>query len=206
MVEEWQKCKKLDYLIMQRNQLVDALSVVNDTYRRTVLGFIASLASIAATYFLQQSKGQSNYKMVLLILMQVIILLVIFIEVLLITGNTKRYYICAIDDYIYKAYGISGLFYQGNLSRKHTIGFGSMYSVTSTVFGVLFVGIISWIIVKTKVHILVFHDIHYMVVLVAETIIVMAGIIINMANKVIQKTKGMNSIKAYKDCYDSIKG
>ena len=45
-----------------------------------------------------------------------------------------------------------------------------------------------------------------MVVLVAETIIVMAGIIINMANKVIQKTKGMNSIKAYKDCYDSIKG
>ena len=53
MVEEWQKCKKLDYLIMQRNQLMDALSVVNDTYRRTVLGFIASLASIAATYFLQ---------------------------------------------------------------------------------------------------------------------------------------------------------
>ena len=196
---------ELDYLIMQRNQLVEALSVTNDTYRKTMLGFIGSMASIALADFFNKIKESFNYKAILLILIQVIILFAIYIEVLLISGNTKRYYICAIDDYIRKKYKVSCLFYQGRLCSTHTIGLGSKYSNTSFCFGIAFIVFFSWFLYEFELIEYVINNHFYMLLICVEFIGIIYGLEYNINNKYLMSKNKMNEIGIYKDCIDFLK-
>ena len=94
--------KEFEILLDQRAKLVDELSKTNSTFQKTILAFFTGLATIVAADRISAiSSGP-----VVLFLLQMIVMLTFFIIALLISGNNKRYYISAIDDYVWEEYGI----------------------------------------------------------------------------------------------------
>ncbi len=156
--------KEFEILLDQRSKLVDELSKTNSTFQKTILAFFTGLATIvAADRISALSSGP-----VVLFLLQMIVMLTFFIIALLISGNNKRYYISAIDDYVWEEYGIGVLIFQGTLSRKHTLSPKSLFGATTSVIAVLVTCMVVWMIFAFNIQQYIRGNIGYIVLLCAE--------------------------------------
>lgn len=164
--------KEFEILLDQRAKLVDELSKTNSTFQKTILAFFTGLATIVAADRISAiSSGP-----VVLFLLQMIIMLTFFIIALLISGNNKRYYISAIDDYVWEEYGIGVLIFQGTLSRKHTLSPKSLFGATTSAIAVLVTCMVVWMIFAFNIQQYIRGNIGYIILLCAE-LAAMAGIV-----------------------------
>ena len=140
------KEKQLELLIMQRNQLIDALANTNSTFHKAIFGFFTSLVTILAADITFEMSDT-----LVLFLLQVVIFLVLFIVMLLLTGNMQRYYIYAIDVYASDVLKVNVLFYQGFTAVKHTIGKWKSYSNMTNALAVLAIILAGWLCIELDI-------------------------------------------------------
>lgn len=180
---------EVDLLIMQRNQLVDALARTNSAFHKTILAFFAALASIVAAEYFNSSK-----KIVVLFVIQLILMIILFVEALLISGNIKRYYISAIDDFLLEKYQISSLFYQGNLSRKHTIEKSFFTNIT---YGIIIITMILflWILYEFQFLNYIKNNVFYIILVTVEVVFILWIMFYNFYDK-------KRGPKIYKECIE----
>lgn len=176
--------REIDLLIEQRNCLIQALAKTNALFNQTLGIIISAVITIVAAESI--ITYQIINKEITLILIQLIILSAIYITVQLISGNLQRYYICAIDDYLYEEYDIACLFYQGNLSKKHTIGSLSnkyIFPWMTTASGVIASLVLGWFIVEYRIYLYILEEPFYMFLLLIESVFWGTIMIINVKTK-----------------------
>lgn len=176
--------REIDLLIEQRSCLVQALGKTNALFNQTLGIIISAIITIVAAESIITSKIIN--KDITLILIQLIILSAIYITIQLITGNLQRYYICAIDDYLFEEYDIACLFYQGNLSKTHTIGKLSnrhIFPWMTTVGGGIAALVLGWFIIEYKVYLYIIEEPFYLMLVFIEGIFLIVIMIINAKSK-----------------------
>lgn len=186
--------KEFELLIAQRNQLVDALSRTNSTFQKVLFAIFTGLVSIIVA----DSLDKLSNKIWPLFLIQIIIMLIFFITALLISGNAQRYYISAIDDYIWEEYGISVLFYQGKMSRVHTIGRKSFFTFITYSVGILATILAIWLIIELGIWTHIEGNILYIFLLIAEITVIVIIVAYNLFDK-------NREPKIYKECLSHLR-
>lgn len=185
--------KSLELLLSQREHLLEDLSNINSVFHKTIFAFFTGIITlIAAESFLPISN-----RLVIMILMQIIIIITIFIQTILISGNIKRYYIWAIDDFIEKQYKINVLFYQGKISKDHTIGYKHLFPIITTSFTIITIVLIFWIITEYNFFEYICSNIVYNILVLLEFILIIFVMIYNFINK-------FRTPKEYLDCINHL--
>ena len=118
----------------------------------------------------------------------------IFIEAVLITGNNQRYYISAIDDYLYNKYRITALIYEGTLNRKHTIG-KSFFTLITTSAAVIAVLISLWLFEELNLWNIMKSNQFFIILFILEIFLFLGIIVYNFYNK-------FKTPKVYLDCME----
>ncbi len=185
--------KEVEWLISQRDQLVNELSKTNATFQKIVLAFFTGLITIVAA----ESFYRDTNNTIILFLIQVTIMMAIFIEAVLITGNNQRYYISAIDDYLHEKYEITALIYEGTLNKKHTIGKG-FFTVITTSAAILAILISLWLFKELSLWHIMKSSILFIVLFIMEMALFLGIIIYNFYNK-------LKTPQIYKDCIKFLK-
>ena len=186
--------KEFELLISQRNQLVDALSKTNSTFQKILLAFFTGLVSIMVADSIDKLFNETW----VLFLIQMMIMLGLFITALLISGNMQRYYISAIDDYIWEEYGISVLFYQGKMGREHTIGRKSFFTFITYSVGILVAILVIWMIIELGIWTYIEGNILYIFLLIAEIAVIAIIVVYNLLDK-------KREPKIYKECLSHLR-
>ena len=186
---------EIKLLLEQRNMLIKSIENKNSLFHKIILAILTSIVTIAVSKELKF--GSLNSSLFILFFVQILMLLAIFTAILLCGTNNERYYICAIDNYLFDNYGITCLFYQGNVSTKNTIGIRSKFHIFNTLAAVAVFFAFVWFIVEYDIFKAILKYKWYFVLLIFELLIILGIIVCSIINKL------RGSIE-YKTCFESL--
>ncbi|MBQ8278348.1 MAG: hypothetical protein IJZ23_00725 [Roseburia sp.] len=168
-------------LTKQREQLIEGINKTNETFHNTIFTLITAIVSLIAANIFANNLPQ--IEIISLILIQLIILIIIYITIQLVNGNLQRYYVCAIDDYLYAHYKITCLFYEGSTSRMHVMGKRATLPFMTRSITFIIIAVVMWIVYELDVYSYMIENIGFTMLVILEGVILLWIVAINFKNK-----------------------
>lgn len=187
-------------MLKQRDQIAESIN--RFTGNLHVATTTLMISSVAFAVFVKEATEASLLTpLAVFAIIQFFILLILYIMGIVIASNNDRQYIAAIDSYLRDKAGIQGLFFHGELSRRHTMGFQSLFGwvmvTTAVAASVLCGGIVLSPNVRNMVSML---GTGYVAAIIIEILGILVLIIINAVFKLV-KRYGVE-----RDCYEYLCG
>lgn len=182
--------------------------------REIIIGHITHFEKALHTYFFSMitvvtagtslivSKTIVVTPVLMFIFSQAFFLVVLFLLGLLLSMNNHRDYIRAIDKHVEERYGITSLFYQGEISYKHINKFDSKFAVITTMGGVIAILLSAYFIVInwTQLSKIIMQDPVYSIIVIGEGLVLVWILGKNMLYKLFGKSR------YYDDVYTHLSG
>lgn len=183
MGKKREKERNIELLLEQRKLLITSINEQNNHVFMLVIAIIPALATLLVSYS-DIITGIAT-TIIRYIVLEVLLLLSMVICACLFAANNDRDYITAIDIYLFEKYGVSALFYQGELGNKHITGTKGVFVRMTTLIGVNAVCFMGICFVYALMHDISFYcsNIWLLIIMVVQIIAYIRIVLANIKRK-----------------------
>ncbi len=188
---------RIDLLLDQRKLLISEIKQLYNNISKIVVALIPILATLVASYM--DIIDSQRSLIIRFVILDSMIILSMILSMCLFCANIKRDYISAIDIHLFNMYGITELFCNGQLSRKHTTGVKGIFPIMAIVTGFSIACAILLLMSYTIKHDFDFYKnhIYLLIILILQLLGFTIVIIMNLKRKVSQTSTITSDCLAY---------